>query len=318
MEPGDRNTEDYTGTIIFENPSIPNERKKGVQIEMERDGLVKVYYNPVKGEQRHRFINRGATDIRDHIKTNQGIDTELYVLINDIYDLQNIKIHLFGNYALSQDIDATVTKTWNDGKGFKPLQRENNFSFSGNFDGNGYGIKSLFINRSGEDDVGLFGKCGSFEHAHNIVENLTLENFDITGDHYVGSLVGFAAHTDLRNITLINSKVRGRDVAGGFAGTADRIQAKDLQMVGSIEVNAKENKSFFVGSARNSNFFLLANTPEQLNTIMHNIKSEKNYLANIINGGNSLYLLSKNAIPLEGFLSSTPVYCAKKKDDGKN
>ena len=40
------------------------------------------------------------------------------MLVNSIYDLQMINLFLSGNYALSTNIDASVTKEWDSGKGF--------------------------------------------------------------------------------------------------------------------------------------------------------------------------------------------------------
>ncbi len=256
---------------------------------------------------------------------------KIYALINDVYDLQNINTHLDSNYVLSQDIDATITKTWNNGKGFKPLGGGNTIdfynnynaatskSFSGNFDGNGYRIKNLFINRRDENSVGLFGRCGYDEDNHNVLENLTLENFDITGSSIVGSLVGLAAHTDLHNITLVNLRVYGLSGVGGFVGTADHIQAQNLQTMDTIDVNAVRKKSFLAGYARNSNFSLLIKTSEQLNDIVHHLINEKSYLANKINKSNfvNLSLKFENNISLENLFSLTSMTCMEKKDNEK-
>jgi len=41
--------------------------------------------------------------------------------IYNVYDLQNIKNDLSGDYELANDIDASVTQSWNGGLGFEPL-----------------------------------------------------------------------------------------------------------------------------------------------------------------------------------------------------
>jgi hypothetical protein len=53
------------------------------------------------------------------------------------------------------------------------------------FDGNGYTITNLTINRPSEVYVGLFG------FNNGIIKNLELENADITGSFSVGALVGY-------------------------------------------------------------------------------------------------------------------------------
>ncbi len=86
-----------------------------------------------------------------------------------------------GRYKLMVDIDASETIGWDGGKGFKPLV------FIGSFDGNGHVIRNLYINRVGEDNVGLFGYVGYGGE----VRNLGLENVQVVGGDYVGGLVGW-------------------------------------------------------------------------------------------------------------------------------
>ena len=70
------------------------------------------------------------------------------MLVNNIYDLANIKMALHRNYALSSNIDASETKTWYKGSGFTPLQSTKSGKlFYGDFDGNGFTIYGLNINR---------------------------------------------------------------------------------------------------------------------------------------------------------------------------
>ncbi len=59
-------------------------------------------------------------------------------------------------------------------------------SFIGHFDGKGYTISDLYINRPGQNYVGLFGRIDLGVK----LSNVTLEDCDITGRVGVGSLVG--------------------------------------------------------------------------------------------------------------------------------
>ena len=94
------------------------------------------------------------------LKVNENVGAN-YILVEDIT--------LVGSYsgALIAPVDTSAG------------------SFCGVFDGNGYTIEDLTITGS-SDYVGLFGRV----HDNGVVENLTLENVDIAGDEYVGSLVG--------------------------------------------------------------------------------------------------------------------------------
>ena len=75
------------------------------------------------------------------------------------YDLDSVRDNLDGNYILMNDLDSTTagyielaSETANQGKGWEPIDY-----FTGTFDGNNYEIRDLYIDRTDESDVGLFG-----------------------------------------------------------------------------------------------------------------------------------------------------------------
>lgn len=93
---------------------------------------------------------------------------------------------LDGYYYLSGDIDASDTETWHGGEGYDPPCQTPATRFQGTFDGCGYTISGLHINRPTEQGVGLFGTIGS----EATVKNLTMADVDITGFDNVGGLSG--------------------------------------------------------------------------------------------------------------------------------
>jgi hypothetical protein len=95
---------------------------------------------------------------------------------------------LGANYTQVSDIDASGTPSWNGGDGFEPIG-ESPFSgpqFTGTFDGAEYTISGLTIDRGSTDDVGLFGAMDFGGR----IENVSLNNVNITGNDNVGGLVG--------------------------------------------------------------------------------------------------------------------------------
>lgn len=115
--------------------------------------------------------------------------------IDSYADLKTVQNDLAGDYTLTADIDASLSKTenWNDtaGKylGFLPIGLA---GFTGTFDGGDYTISNLYIYRNTTDGVGLFGKLST----NSEVKDLSLVNCDVLGLDGVGSLVGdFAAGT---------------------------------------------------------------------------------------------------------------------------
>ncbi|MDD5226403.1 MAG: GLUG motif-containing protein [Candidatus Omnitrophica bacterium] len=91
-----------------------------------------------------------------------------------------------------------------DAKGWQPIG-----GFSGTLDGKSKVISNLYINRSGADYVGLFSVLSGFNLR---IKDLGLANVDITGNSFVGALVG---KDDSFFSVISNCFVTGR-VAGGF------------------------------------------------------------------------------------------------------
>jgi hypothetical protein len=137
--------------------------------------------------------------------------------IRDWYGLDAVREDMHGSYVLMSDLDSSTAgyeelagPTANDGKGWQPIAI--NSTFAGSFDGQGYEIGDLSINRPDESDVGLFGVVGT----GGVIEDVGVVNSDITGYQAVGNLVG-------RNRgTVSNSYARGNAAGdldvGGLAG----------------------------------------------------------------------------------------------------
>ena len=178
-------------------------------IKATASGGVSVYYNPDS--------YTSATDYSG----NMGTDTTgtAYMLVNSLDNLQAMNTNLAGNYALSKDIDAAATSSWNDGEGFVPLGDNSTNSdetrFTGIFDGQNHVISGLTIDRPVTMTVGLFGYVGSGGN----ISNVGLEGGSIVARGEVGGLAG-------RNLGMINNAyvtgtvtAKARDFVGGLVGT---------------------------------------------------------------------------------------------------
>ncbi|MFH1190055.1 MAG: GLUG motif-containing protein [Candidatus Omnitrophota bacterium] len=139
------------------------------------------------------------------------------IIIRSVFELQNISNNLNARYVLANDIDASATKEWNGGLGFKSIA-----NFSGIFDGQGYTISNLYINRPDEDFVGLFGSTviGPWQTR---IKDVQLESIAITGLNYVGGLVGHLYNGDNGAIERcsVTGTVKGLgNYVGGLVGSA--------------------------------------------------------------------------------------------------
>ncbi len=131
--------------------------------------------------------------------------------IYDWYDLDAIRDHLSGNYVLMNDLDEN-SDGYDDlvdtNIGWAPIG-----SFSGDFDGNGYEIQDLYIDRPGQSYVGLFG----YIEGSNI-ENLKVSG-EISGDQWVGGLAGYITTGDTTIENVVSEvDVTGSDRVGGLVG----------------------------------------------------------------------------------------------------
>lgn len=107
--------------------------------------------------------------------TGSGTATAPYE-IRTTTDLYTVNDNLTAHYILMNDIDL-------NGQPFTMIGIDSNFS--GVFDGNGYQIKNVNLLYPTRDKVGLFSSCTG------TIQNLGIENVDVSGNNYVGGLVGY-------------------------------------------------------------------------------------------------------------------------------
>ena len=99
---------------------------------------------------------------------------------------------------------------------FEPIGNSSH-PFSGKIDGNIKYIKNLTIDKTGNDNVGIFGYAG--ETASFV--GLNLENITVKGgNNYVGSLIGKAQNSSVKvnEVVAKNVNVIGTGMVGGISG----------------------------------------------------------------------------------------------------
>ena len=106
---------------------------------------------------------------------------------------------------------------WNRGKGWQPIgtiftfQTTSVSAFHATFEGNGHTIRHLFIDR-GTSYTGLFGQTGH----HCAIRRVGLIDGEVTGDNYVGELVGDNGGTI--TASYATGRVTGASRVGGLVG----------------------------------------------------------------------------------------------------
>nr|HPL94767.1 hypothetical protein [Paludibacteraceae bacterium] len=120
-----------------------------------------------------------------------------------------------GKYFIqTAHIDASATATLNGGKGFVPIGNLD-YKFQGSYDGQHYTISNLYINRSDEDRIAMFGYLWG---AGISVQNLGLTNVSITGKNSVAALAGYNRDGIINNCYSSGS-ITGYSSIGGLVAT---------------------------------------------------------------------------------------------------
>ena len=134
--------------------------------------------------------------------------------------LKNIKYEPTAHYVLGNDIDLE-NELW------QPIGNIG-MPFKGTFDGSGYKIINLKIERGNVENIGLFA---IIENA--VIKNLEIENANVTGGTRVGGLVGYARGSS----NISNNKITGTSL---IKATGQTGQVGGL--IGSME-NGLVNRS---------------------------------------------------------------------------
>lgn len=198
------NTGTGVGTVQFTG-TTPN---------ITANGLISIYYNPITfGLQENLYTNSRSTYgvIQYMLVQSLGTDSDASTVhslgaLSHNPSLWYDSTHgVEANYALARDLDATATSTWNGGLGFSPIGNFYDDYYYGAFDGQGYTITNLTINRPTQHGIGLFGDLNMGWDFYSI------RNIGVTGNYsgidYVGGLIGESAgytkvYNSYANVTI--------------------------------------------------------------------------------------------------------------------
>ena len=151
------------------------------------------------------------------------------------------------------DVDANDHSGayWNSGTGWEPIGGDsgNRNQYSGNFKGNGFTIDNLVINRTGTDDIGLFGANSSA----STIETLGVINANITAREYVGILVG-TSYGPIVACYTTGAVSGSRSDVGGLVGLMNASNASVRSSYSTASVGgAANNAGGLIGRAISSN-----------------------------------------------------------------
>ena len=128
--------------------------------------------------------------------------------INTAAQLNNVRNHLNQHFKLTENIDLS---NFTGKKGWQPIGSQNN-PFTGSFIGDGYKITNLTIKRDENNDIGLFSVIDNGK-----IQNITLENVDISGKTAVGGIAGWNLDGKIIE-SSVSGEIWAADWTGGITG----------------------------------------------------------------------------------------------------
>lgn len=163
------------------------------------------YYNPVDED------NSAGEDNSDNeiVKEPNGLRSPNAneIVVTDAQGLHDIRNDLDGEYILMADIDLGLYD-------WQPIGHDFSNEFSGKFDGNGFKINNLTINKSQFSfDTGLFGRTDGAE-----ILNVAIENADVVAGSQTGTLVGYAQNNTIIKNSYATGVLGGNRHAAGLIG----------------------------------------------------------------------------------------------------
>ncbi|MBI1203511.1 MAG: filamentous hemagglutinin N-terminal domain-containing protein, partial [Rhodopseudomonas sp.] len=243
-----------TGTVTF-----------GVGNTISTSGAVAFYYNPTGSNvtvNTVKYSSGSQTNYSGNV--TGGASLTSYMLVNTVFDLQNIRNNLTGVYALGRDIDASVTSSWNSGAGFVSIGTDGAggvwngsafdtntsssslLGFTGQFDGLGHSINGLTVNLPDVNYGGLFG------YSRGQISNVNIVNAHVLATAWAAGLVGRNYGTisnSSSNGTIVETSSganSGTGSTGGLAGSNYGTITNSYSS-GTVTANVDDNTGGLVG-----------------------------------------------------------------------
>ena len=210
-----------------------------VQVEDSNPGII-------CGEEKEENYN----NVNEcHIKSVEDF-VELSVLVNSGKDFNGKNVVLDNNIDFNNDLSyinpnsanfgdfnedgvtQSIKKEVSENYGFKPIGN-NTKNFKGVFLGNNNKIKGIYINRTEQDYVGLFGFISGN------IKNVSIESANVKGKNYVGTLAGKLSGANSNGFTVNNLNVSGSGSIGSIFGDAPKvlsIYAENVNVKGDTSV----------------------------------------------------------------------------------
>lgn len=209
---------------LFNNDAftVTIKAKTGAVIEYRTDGTDPtpgtgtVYTGPfdvaTAGTTQIKTIGHIDIDVSEVASTviSVGDGSGLPYEIATAAQLNNIRApYLVNTFVQTANIDLSA---YSSGEGWMPIGTGGT-PFAGNYNGNGYVINGLKINKPTVSGIGLFGEINGAT-----LSNIALQGINVTEDGNVAGLAGFASAISTISNCSSTGSVKGNTVTGGLVG----------------------------------------------------------------------------------------------------
>jgi len=161
---------------------------------------------------------------------------------NSYRDITNTQIYkdMNGN-GIEEDIKTEVTTS----KGFKPIGNSS-VPFSGTFEGYGYEISNLYINRGNEDNIALFGFV-----TDGLIRGINFNNVSITGYNQVAGVVGYLYSGEVNEINIQGTIKSNFNHSGAVVGYNNSSENKITSVLVNANISGRDGIGGIYGFSNN-------------------------------------------------------------------
>lgn len=169
-----------------------------------------------------------------------GIESSPYKIETAVH-LDSVRHFMNAHFIQVADIDMNVAP-FNSGAGWDPIGTNTDYGkFTGSFDGNGFTINNLYVNRPSENFNGLFGST-----FNAVLKNMVMKDVNITGQNYNGALVGLN-YSEVRS-SYSTGSVSGVNHSGGLLGANESSSGSVGNVINNYSTATATSSNYGAGS----------------------------------------------------------------------
>jgi FG-GAP repeat protein/type IX secretion system substrate protein/HYDIN/CFA65/VesB family protein/GLUG motif-containing protein len=185
------------------------------------------YTFAIQGQGKTPYSGGSGTEADPFIIATYDDLIELSAMTHDWdkYFSQTDNIDMAGTDSLNIGDHDGVLETAEVPMGFSPIGDSptsgdrQEVAFSGSYNGNGYTISNLYINRPEEGLIGFFGYVKDVSHTQKTaIKSINLLDIDINGHGYTGGLVGWNLDASIDSCSVNGNVTSLGGTVGGLVG----------------------------------------------------------------------------------------------------